>query len=360
MAIKTTLLVLLTVFCSKVWAFTYMVGHGYTQCTACHISPTGGGILTEYGRELSSALISTWSYAHEAQFMNSQWSKKLEKKGIFFGGDVRGVQTYTTNPDTAQLFLMMANIQAAYKTGRFTGVVSVGQLTNPMQGGLHGNFYATQYYGMLNLPDNFVLRFGRFEPAFGLNIPDHTTTIKEMIAKVIPDFNLNMVEADYLSENWTIQADAGQTPADYPLSTQETVRTLLVDYSFLNRMRAGISYWDGHGPEISRHIIGVHGIFGFTKRFYNLSEFDLEYRNFENGAYGLSQFAYEIYKGIIPYFEYQHEQDNLSDHSTLAMTFGLGFHFFPRPHLELSGEYDKTIQASQWSDGAYLMGHYYF
>ncbi len=39
-------------------------------------------------------------------------------------------------PETggSQAFLMMANLQNAYVTGQFTGVVSIGQIENPMDG----------------------------------------------------------------------------------------------------------------------------------------------------------------------------------------------------------------------------------
>ena len=44
----------------KSHAFVENTVKGYANCMACHISPNGGGVLTDYGRSLSSELMSTW------------------------------------------------------------------------------------------------------------------------------------------------------------------------------------------------------------------------------------------------------------------------------------------------------------
>ena len=31
-------------------AFPWMIHHGYTNCAQCHVDPSGGGVLTDYGR----------------------------------------------------------------------------------------------------------------------------------------------------------------------------------------------------------------------------------------------------------------------------------------------------------------------
>src|ERR1700722_15897581 len=65
---RALFLLLTVVWLPAAFAFPEMARHGYTQCTACHVSPAGGGVLTEYGRELSSDLLSTWSHGNESAF----------------------------------------------------------------------------------------------------------------------------------------------------------------------------------------------------------------------------------------------------------------------------------------------------
>ena len=48
-------------FSNDAQAFVQNVTHGYPACIACHVSPNGGGLLTDYGRSLSGELMSTWA-----------------------------------------------------------------------------------------------------------------------------------------------------------------------------------------------------------------------------------------------------------------------------------------------------------
>ncbi len=49
-----------TLLSSPAWAEPTFLAKQYTRCTACHYSPTGGGLLTPYGRLLSQRELSTW------------------------------------------------------------------------------------------------------------------------------------------------------------------------------------------------------------------------------------------------------------------------------------------------------------
>src|SRR5687767_1704066 len=46
-------------------AYTWMLRHGYTGCSTCHLDPSGGSVLTPYGRTVGGMLLSTL-YAGEA------------------------------------------------------------------------------------------------------------------------------------------------------------------------------------------------------------------------------------------------------------------------------------------------------
>ena len=44
------------------FGFVENVTHGYPNCVACHVSPSGAGLLNDYGRSLSKELMSTWGW----------------------------------------------------------------------------------------------------------------------------------------------------------------------------------------------------------------------------------------------------------------------------------------------------------
>lgn len=54
-------------------AYTWMIKHGYASCTACHTDPSGGELLTVYGRVLSQEFISTkWGGSSESSFSQTR------------------------------------------------------------------------------------------------------------------------------------------------------------------------------------------------------------------------------------------------------------------------------------------------
>ena len=44
-------------YLNEAGAFAQNAVHGYPACIACHVSPNGGGLLTDYGRSLSRYIL---------------------------------------------------------------------------------------------------------------------------------------------------------------------------------------------------------------------------------------------------------------------------------------------------------------
>src|SRR6266850_2000104 len=56
----------MALFSTAAGAYPSMIRHGYTQCAACHTDPSGGTLLTKYGRAQSELLLSSrWGAAKE-------------------------------------------------------------------------------------------------------------------------------------------------------------------------------------------------------------------------------------------------------------------------------------------------------
>src|SRR5690349_15571775 len=98
---------------SRAHAYVWMVRHGYTTCATCHADPSGGGLLTQYGRAQGELLLRT-QYAKKdqddpgaaAKFL---WGAIDLPDNVLLGGDFRSL-AYDVMPKTGKsqtdLFLM--------------------------------------------------------------------------------------------------------------------------------------------------------------------------------------------------------------------------------------------------------------
>lgn len=345
----------------RAYAFPDLVRHGYSQCTACHVSPSGGGILTPYGRQLSAEVLSTWSRPEETSPFYSSEVAKLAEKGFLFGGDIRFAQIHHEDPNITEgkFFLMQAAPEFAFVKDHFTAVVSVGEIVRPESDVFRGNLYSTKYYGLLQITDEWAVRAGRFFPTFGVPFSDHVMVTKKAM-RLNPFRQFDTIETNYFLENWSFFLSASQTQPYSAASKQEKLWTGTAAYNFSERYKVGISHWRGKTPTDHRNATAVFGILGFTPRFYNITEVDYITSAGKDSLAGLTQFAYEVFKGFIPYLQYQHSHDNLKDSKTLTRYYGAGLRFFPRPHFEFSFLYERIQNPTDWSTDAYLLGHYYF
>jgi len=149
---------------------------GSDRCTACHFSPAGGGLLTDFGRDEAGDTISgrgSGKFLHGA----------LELPASFqLGGDFRtavlGKQLSGRDP-TLAVFPMQADVYARAAVGPISLNLTVG-LNGASRGRTEGAgplTYLTsrQHYAMYESPDGEVtVRAGRFFPVFGVRSQDHT------------------------------------------------------------------------------------------------------------------------------------------------------------------------------------------
>lgn len=125
---------------------------GYASCTACHVSPTGGGVLTDYGVGSAAAYLPIFPVEREPRptFAN-------------FGFDVRTMHLETRN------FVMQAESHiAAFLSDQII-----------ISGGYDYFEGPKDYYLMLKPKAYYSIRVGNFAPAYGLKIPDHRANISD-------------------------------------------------------------------------------------------------------------------------------------------------------------------------------------
>ena len=156
----------------------------YPQCTSCHFSPTGGGLLTDYGRSLSHVELSTSvasdplaadSPSGEQAFLFGAIGDRLG--GLRLGLELRPSHLQFTFPggDGSRNLLMAAEGIAAYQANGWT---AYGQVGRHVEGG-DVSVGSYQHWLGYQSEGGVGVRVGRFMPAYGVHFADHTAFNRE-------------------------------------------------------------------------------------------------------------------------------------------------------------------------------------
>ena len=154
----------------------------YTRCTTCHVSPTGGGLLSAYGRSLSHRELSTTGApmpAHgdmdpkpvEESFL---WGALGDSPGpLQLGIETRPSHLYYSflGTSTDRNLFMNADVHASFKARDW---LFYGQLGRELeQDGF--TLDSSEYWAGYQPAEGLGFRAGRFLPAYGVRFADHTS-----------------------------------------------------------------------------------------------------------------------------------------------------------------------------------------
>jgi hypothetical protein len=149
----------------------------YARCTTCHYSPTGGGLLTPYGRSLSREELSTTGRSPEGQGHPGEERFLFGALGGALGPFDAGIELRPSrlHVDFGTLsvnrsFFMNADVIAAFRRDGWTLYGELGR--EPLEGGAQIASY--EYWLGYQSPKGPGFRVGRFMPAYGLRVADHT------------------------------------------------------------------------------------------------------------------------------------------------------------------------------------------
>lgn len=342
-------------------AYPELIRHGYNNCQACHVAPSGGGTLSSYGRSLSAELMSAWGTEKEAGFLHGAFDReKLESK-VLMGGDIRMLQAHKEDEfvKAGRFIKMQSDIGAAIVRGAWTLAANVGAWEQDTWKATVSNAYL-----MYKPLDELSIRIGQFIPQYGIYIKDHIYFIRSFLGLGL-DSQKNTVEVQWTGEDWTSQISLA-TDKSGTLNNEKII-TLQVQRYFLDKHKVAFNYWHSSADTYTKDVLGTWALLGFTKKIFLLLEADLQQKN-ENAANTKSlieflKFGYTFTQGLDGLVLAESVQSDLADSKTKIDRYGLGFQFFPRPHFELSGAWLKQANhnvSDQWGDYAWLQLHYYF
>jgi len=361
---------------SQARAFPETARIGYQNCISCHISPSGGGVLTPYGRGMASDILSTWSYSGEETIGHGLFKDKEGKafetpEWLQIGGESRWIQTYVNNLQATQTqwFPMQNEIETAVGFLKGWIVGNLDFLGGPPGTPNYGNLISDRLYGMYNLTDEFYVRAGKYMLPFGINQPNHTAVMAKGLGWD-EGMESDNIEAGYIGEkyNLIVTGDLGR-PDNTTLVTEEGVSVNLA-YNLLTTHKIGWSAFSGSANDSTRFVTGPYGILSFFRKLVFLTQADLQWKNFKDPTAGPEQqgfvtfnrVQYEVVKGIHPYVIHQINYLNNSVVASRYDSYGGGIMWYPRPHFEFWAEWDKERNmavAPNYTDSAWLVLHYY-
>lgn len=359
---KKFILSTLTVCVSlSVHAFPDMIRHGYTNCTACHVSTSGGGVLNPYGRSLSKELISTWSGEKEDGVLHGLINTEKVDEWLALGGDIRGLQVHQENDliKRGRWFTMQAGVEVAVMQPKWSVVAFVGQQNVQLN---EWKEYSPRYYALITPMDGLYFKLGKFLPNFGINLPDHILSTRGPLMFGY-GMERNTAEVSWLGESWNFIVSGYKSPENLSANKQ-TGGTAVATYTVGN-FKTGLQFLSEKDDLQERKILGALGYLGWTKEFGTLIELDKQTTTVsgspdKNGISLMQRSSYEFYKGFHVVALNDYFQSDIENGATKNYKFGPGIQWFPRPHLDIQAFWTREqTSTSKEGDYAWLVLHYY-
>ena len=352
-------------FSLSAFAYPEMVRHHYVHCSSCHVNPGGGGVLNEYGRMISKELLSAWGSEKESLFLHGILNAE-KGSTLRVGGDVRAVQVHREDRKIREgkFIFMQASLEPAVSVGPLTAVAALGKVN--ASNGVDGKI--THYYLLGDLGEGLQAMGGLFEPSFGIRMPSHSLPTRNTLGLGYGKERYAL-ELHRNSEEWHLSLSASQSPLGTAFSDRERAGALQVEKIFLDSYRVGMSVWHGNSVNQNRWLAGMHGILGFSPKWYALTETTWQTKRVktsggdrEKGIFHFFRLGFEPRQGLHFLLQEELAKTDLSRASTFSLGAGPGVNFYPRPHFEIGLNYRKRKNLAinnEFEDYAYLQLHYY-
>jgi hypothetical protein len=200
-------------FAASFWApsasaYAWMIRHDYTGCATCHVDPSGGGVLTAYGRAQSDLLLRTRYGGAGASEEPSPsagflWGAVDPPDWFLPSGTFRALALATKTGSAAftrDFILMQADLRAAVVTGHLRAYGSVGVVSsNGSAASLAGNVVSREHWVgyAFGADDAFLVRAGRIDLPYGLRSIEHTLFVRSATRTDLNDTQQHGVSLAY-------------------------------------------------------------------------------------------------------------------------------------------------------------------
>lgn len=342
-------------------AFPDLIRHGYTNCTACHISPSGAGVLNPYGRSLSKEILSTRSYEKEELPLHGLIDTKKVEEWLAIGGDFRAVQVHQENEmvKRGSFIKMQAGVEVALFQPQWALVSFIGEWVNKDE----WQPYSSRYYGYYTPIEGLYFKAGRFLPNFGIQLPDHIFSTR---GPLLMGYGMerDTAEISWLGEEWNFSGSYYKSPQKISTNNQTGFVGQILK-AFGDDKKAGVQYLSEKDDLQERKIMGALAQLSWSKKFVTLLELDQQLTTpvtglEKKGVYALHRTSYEFYRGVNFVILNDYLQTDIDKGATKDYKYGPGIQWFPRPHWDLQAFWTRQQSGTlKEGDYAWLVLHYY-
>ena len=341
---------------------------GYFSCTSCHVSPSGGGLLTPYGRSVASEKLATWRFEGEEKALYALGESTPD--WLLLGGNFRQIQTYYEGDRSrnGRFFTMQRDLEIGFVKGRYALVGTIGLDSGPEV--KKPSAVYRRYFAKVDLNQNISVRIGRFFPKYGLMIPNHNAAIRKNF-HFDQGMETDNFEVTFFSQKHEVTATAisgrvnGGGKEDL-VAKKKGAAVVWAAY-LINKHRFALNVLSHEDDFQLDRVTGVNGAFKTSDKTWWLFELDgkqsrLKSKNkVQKSVVSYNRVGYELARGIFPFFLHELSQSNLEDGTTRADVNALGMQWHPRPHFEIEGVFGQMVKPSmhRYSVLGYLTFHYY-
>ena len=335
-------------------AFPWTLRHGYSTCAQCHADPSGGGVLTAYGRAQGEVLLRTpWGKRCD------DWEPGPAAKPLFglvelpqsldVGFSSRSAQL-VVEPEKGEgderFLQMQTDLRVHARVGQLRVLASLGyadetarpaQLTKEETG---GNAISREHWVGWQPRDALLIRGGRIMLPFGIRQIEHTLWIRQATRTDITDTGQHGLAVAWTREK--LRTEVMAIAGNFQVSPDE----------YRERGYSGFAEWT----------LTESSTIGFSSKVTH-AEADLQFRRpMTRGAHGVfTRFVPLQPVTVLAEVDFLHrtldEDDRIDGYASIAQ---VDVEAYPGVHLVATAESLRTDFDDDDSLGAWLSLVWYF
>lgn len=328
---------------------------GSSQCSQCHVSPAGGGLLTEWGQE---ELGDTIARGGDGRFLHGA----IETPGwLQLGGDLRlaalANEVGSSEGTEVAVFPMQLDLTMRVVSGPWSVVGTVGARGRVRSGepsssdnpasevgstSLASYLISREHYIMWR-PDSAgpYVRAGRFAAPYGLRLADHTTYVRRYLGFNLLEETYNL-GGGWSGADWELHATAFAPDPLQGAARKDFGGAVMFEKQATEALIVGASTRAGIGSHVTRLQAGVHGkLWVESAKLLLQSEVHGVREMFEGGEgdrWQLAAYAGPVLvpaRGVHAGIGYQVFAQDLQVRSVTRHSGDAWVSYFPRAHFEV-------------------------